>query len=93
MDFIEISPDPPLPAYLSIPADAESLLPERCLSVTEFLQYKFPGPFHQAPHDHTGGTVWSDSPPQEIQVGLLLGCTVPQWETVKQLLLDVRQLV
>ena len=92
MDFIEISPDPPLPAYLSIPADAKSLLPERCLSVTEFLQYKFPGSFHQAPHNHTGGTVWSDSPPQEIRVGLLLACTVPQWETVKQLLLDVRQL-
>ena len=31
MDFIEISPDPPLPAYLPIPADAKSLLPERRL--------------------------------------------------------------
>ena len=83
------SESPLIPRYQ--PTSLFLLMPS--LSVTEFLQYKFPGPFHQAPHDHTGGTVWSDSPPQEIQVGLLLSCTVPQWETVKQLLLDVRQLV
>lgn len=92
MEFIEIFPDPPLPTYLSIPIDAKSILPERRLSVVEFLQFKFPNPFHQAPLNQTGITIWSDSPPQDIQVNLLLGCAVPQWETVKQLLSDVRRL-
>lgn len=41
-DHLDLSaPDPPLPAYLTIPPNVESALPG-CLSVTELLRYPFP---------------------------------------------------
>jgi len=92
MDYIEIAPDPPAPAYLTIPFNDESVLPRRCLSVMGLLQYEFPVPFWSSPRNGTSLQVWSDSPPHDICATLLLGCAVPQWGTVRQLLLEVRQL-
>lgn len=57
-----------------------------------FAQYEFSNPFW-TPRDGAGIRVWSDLPPHEIYVTLLLSRTVPQWETVKRLLLEVRRLV
>jgi len=91
MDDIEITPDPPLPACLAIPFDIESALPGRSLTVAELLQYKFPNPF-ATPHNGTGVPVWSTSPPHDVDAMLLLSCTVPPWETVKHLLLDIQWL-
>jgi len=88
---IEIAPDPPMPAYLTIPFNDESVLPRRCLSVAELLRYEFLNPFW-APRNGTSIQVWSDSPPHDVCATLLLGCAVPQWGTVRQLLLEVRQL-
>jgi hypothetical protein len=91
MDSIEVAPDPPPPAYLAIPFDAESVLPKRSLSVTELLQYDFPN-LSQVPHEDAGIPVWSEAPPHDVTATLLLSCVVPRWETVKWLLLDVRRL-
>ena len=91
MDGIEIAPDPPTPAYLTIPFDDKSFLPRKCLSVAKLLQYEFPNPFW-TPHNGASIQIWSDSPPHDIQAALLLSCTVPQWETVRRLLLEVQQL-
>ena len=92
MDHVEIAPNPPIPVRLIIPLNIEPTLPRRHLPVSKLLQYEFSNPFW-TPHDGTGIQVWSDSPPHEIHATLLLSCTVPQWETVKQLLLEVQQLV
>ena len=91
MDSIEVAPDPPPPAYLAIPFDAESVLPKRSLSVTELLQYNFPN-LSQVPHEDAGIPVWSEAPPHDVNATLLLSCVVPRWETVKWLLLDVWRL-
>lgn len=92
MDHVEIAPNPPMPVRLIIPLDIEPTLPRRHLPVSKLLQYKFSNPFW-TPHDGTGIQVWSDSPPHKIHAALLLSCMVPQWETVKQLLLEVQQLI
>ena len=91
MHDIEITPDPPLPAYLSIPHNVKSALPGRLFSVVQLLQYDFPIPFC-TPHNGTGTPVWSDSPPHNVCTALLLSCVVPQQETVKRLLLDLQKL-
>jgi len=90
MDTIEIAPDPPPPASLTILLDVESVLPGVCLPATALLQYKFPDPF-TAPHSGVTIPVWSGLPPHDVRPALL-GCPVPERETVEQLLLDVRQL-
>ena len=93
MDTIEIFPDPPLPVYLLIPANAESFLPERRLSVTGLLQFRFPDPFWMLHNDTRLSAIWSDLPPSGgVQPELLLSCMVPQRETLKQLLADVRRI-
>ena len=48
--------------------------------------------YRTPPRNDTSIQVWSDSPPHDVCATLLLGCTVPQWGTVRQLLLEVRQL-
>jgi hypothetical protein len=57
MDGVEIVPDPPPPASLTIPFNVESFLLKRCLSVAELLNYKFPNTFW-ALHDGAGILVW-----------------------------------
>ena len=91
MHDVEITPDPPLPAYLCIPPDVESALPGRSFSAMQPLLYNFPTPFY-TPHDSTGIPVWSDSPPHNVCAALLLSCVVPQRETVKWLLFNLRKL-
>ena len=91
MDFIDIAPDPPLPAFLLIPTDTESVLPGRHLSVAELLRYEFPNPFW-TPSNSPCVLVWSDSQPTYVHAGLLLNSGVPRQETLKLLLLDVRRL-
>ena len=88
MHDIEITLDPPPPVYLSIPLDVESALPGRLFLVMQLLQYGFPNPFC-TPHNGTSIPVWSDSPPHNVCAALLLSCVVPQWDTAKQLLLDL----
>ena len=83
MDVIEVAPDPPPPAYLTIPLDIESILPTESLSVVEFLWYPFPNLFRT--RDGAGAPVWSDSPPHGIDAARLLSCAVPRQETVKRL--------
>ena len=88
MDIIEVFLDPPLPAYLTIPVNAESFLPERCLSVTDLLQIHsglltatLASKFGQIYHQAVG-----------VQPELLLSCTVPRQEALKQLLENVCRL-
>jgi len=92
MDIIEVTPDPPPPAYLTIPFDIKSILPKRHLSVAELLRYEFPNPF-RAPHHSSAVPAWSDLPLHSIDATHLLSCAVPQQETVRRLLLDLQQLV
>ena len=91
MDCMEISPNSPPLAQLSIPFNIEPFLPERSLSVAELLWYRFPGPF-RSPHNSDGIPVWSSLPPHDVHAGLLLSCMVPQWETMKQLLVELQKL-
>ena len=93
MDFIEIAPDPPTPAYLSIPPDAESVIPGRSLSAADLLRYEFQNPFW-VPYNGTSSGVpaWSGFPPHEVCARLLLSCVVPRRGTIKQLLSELRRL-
>ena len=91
MDVIEIPPDPPSPTFLAIPFNAELVLPGKSLTVTELLRYEFPNLFVT----RCGGAntrTWLDLAPHDIDPALLLSCAIPRWETVKQLLSDVRGL-
>ena len=70
MDIIEITPDLPPPASLTIPLDVEFVLPRAHLPTAALLLRKFPDTF-TAPCSGAGVPVWSDSPPHDVRAALL----------------------